>query len=250
MKSTFIKSSNWVLESIYLVKHSFKISLFFGMLYLVLYMILPAIPGMQFLGLFAVFIWPFVTICIIFFYQKLSQKEPFDLQEALKMIKPKVSGILMVGLLSFIYAGILSSLIGADITSLIELSKNTPDYNFMFDDFSGIIYKIIVIAIPFMMMTWFAPLLIAFKGYSFFRAIKSSFAACLLYLIPIALGLLIISLCFLFIVLAISFIFAFIGTSASGLFSFVLSFLLIIAMAAFMALTFAIQSVTFKAIFK
>jgi len=157
---------------------------------------------------------------------------------------------LMVGLLSFIYAGILSSLIGADITSLIELSKNTPDYNFMFDDFSGIIYKIIVIAIPFMMMTWFAPLLIAFKGYSFFRAIKSSFAACLLYLIPIALGLLIISLCFLFIVLAISFIFAFIGTSASGLFSFVLSFSLIIAMAAYMALTFAIQSVTFKAIFK
>ena len=102
----------------------------------------------------------------------------------------------------------------------------------------------------FMMMTWFAPLLIAFKGYSFFRAIKSSFAACLLYLIPIALGLLIISLCFLFIVLAISFIFAFIGTSASGLFSFVLSFSLIIAMAAYMALTFAIQSVTFKAIFK
>ena len=42
----------------------------------------------------------------------------------------------------------------------------------------------------------------------------------------------------------------FFDVNVFGLFSFVLSFSLIIAMAAYMALTFAIQSVTFKAIFK
>ena len=250
MKSTFIKASNWVLESVYLVKHSFKISLFFGMLYLTLYMILPAIPGMQSLGLFAVFIWPFITIYIIFYYQKLSQEEAFDSQKPLEIIKPKIPDILKVGLFSFIYAVILSGLIGADIASLIELSKGTPDYNFILDDFSGIIYKIIVMAIPFMMMTWFAPLLIAFKGYGFFKAIKSSFAACLMFFVPITLGLIIIFLCFLCSMLLISFAFAFIGSSTSGFISLILSFALIIAMAAFMSLTFAMQCVTFKEIFK
>ena len=104
MKSTFIKASNWVLESVYLVKNSFKISLFFGMLYLTLYMILPAIPGMQSLGLFAVFIWPFITIYIIFYYQKLSHEEAFDSQKPLEIIKPKIPDILKVGLFSFINA--------------------------------------------------------------------------------------------------------------------------------------------------
>jgi hypothetical protein len=50
--------------------------------------------------------------------------------------------------------------------------------------------------------------------------------------------------------LLISFAFAFIGSSTSGFISLILSFALIIAMAAFMSLTFAMQCVTFKEIFK
>ena len=68
MINLFLQTRSWVLQSISLVRQSLKISIFFGMLYLAMYMILPAIPGMQFVGLFSIFLWPFLTIFIIFYY--------------------------------------------------------------------------------------------------------------------------------------------------------------------------------------
>tara|TARA_B110000444_G_scaffold254902_1_gene288220 strand:+ start:344 stop:1096 length:753 start_codon:yes stop_codon:yes gene_type:complete len=250
MINLFLQTRQWVLKTIWLVRQSIKISIFFGMLYLAMYMIFPALPGMQFMGLIAVFIWPFLTIFIILFYRTLAENKPFSFEKCVLLVKPKVSNLLLVGFFSFLYAVLLSSLIGSDIATLVEVSKNNQEYKYTFSDFSGIILKLLVLAIPFMMMTWFSPLLIAFKDYSFFKSIKSSFAASLMFLIPIMLSLLAITTLFLISVFVLSAIFAIIGSSTSALVSFFVSFLMIILMAAFMASTFALQSVTFKEIFK
>ena len=156
----------------------------------------------------------------------------------------------LVGLFSFFYAVLLSSIIGNDIVLIAEIAQKEQDQKLIMSDFSGIILKIIVIAIPFMMMTWFAPLLIAFKNYSFVKSIKSSFAASLMFLIPIFLALLSIVFLFLILVFVLSIMFSLFGSSSSTSISFLLSFFIIILMSVFMASTFALQSVTFKEIFK
>ena len=158
MINIFLQARRWFFESMWLVKQSLKISIFFGMPYLAMYVIFPAIPGMQFLGLFSVFIWPFLTIFIILFYQTLAEKKSFSFDQCIQLVKPKIRNILLVGLFSFFYAVLLSSIIGNDIVLIAEIAQKEQDQKLIMSDFSGIILKIIVIAIPFMMMTWFAPL--------------------------------------------------------------------------------------------
>ena len=250
MINLFLQSRSWVLQSISLVRQSLKISIFFGMLYLAMYMILPAIPGMQFVSLFSIFIWPFFTIFIIFYYKAMAEQKLFSFEQCAEMIKPKISSILLVGLFSFFYAVLLSSLLGNDIASLVEISQKKQEHQYSVRDFSGILSKLIVLAIPFMMMTWFAPLLIAFKNYGFIKSIKSSFAASLMYLFQIALALIGIMFLFLILVFALSMTLSLFGGAKSTLISFLISFSTIILMAIFIASTFALQSITFKAIFK
>ena len=250
MINLFLQTRSWVLQSISLVRQSLKISIFFGMLYLAMYMILPAIPGMQFVGLFSIFLWPFLTIFIIFYYKAMAEQKLFSFEQCAEMIKPKISSILLVGLFSFFYAILLSSLLGSDIASLVEISQKNQEHQYTISDFSGILSKLIVLAIPFMMMTWFSPLLIAFKNYDFIKSIKSSFAASLMYLFQIALALIGIMFLFLILVFAVSMTLSLFGGAKSTLISFLLSFSTIILMAIFIASTFALQSITFKAIFK
>lgn len=250
MINLFLQSRGWFLQSISLIRQSLKISIFFGMLYLAMYMILPAIPGMQFMGLFSIFIWPFLTILIVCYYKALAEKKLFLFEQCVEMIKPKIISVLLVGLFSFFYAILLSSLLGNDIASLVEISQENKEYQFTVGDFSGIFSKLIVLAIPFMMMTWFSPLLITFKNYSFIKSIKSSFAASLMYLFQIALALIGIIFLFLILVFAVSMTLSLFGGTKSTLISFLLSFSTVILMAIFIASTFALQSITFKAIFK
>ena len=101
-----------------------------------------------------------------------------------------------------------------------------------------------------MMMTWFAPLLIAFKQYSVIKSIKSSFAACLMFLIPLTLSLLTLAMLFLLSVFMLSAILSSLSSSGPSFISFIISFLMLIFMSIFIASTFALQSVTFKEIFK
>lgn len=246
----FLQIRNWILKSVWLVKQSLKISIFFGMLYLSVYVIFPAIPGMQFMGLFSVFIWPFMTILIVYFYSTIETNKNFSFEKYIETIKPKISNILSVGLFSFAYAVLLSSLIGNDIVGLVEFSQNNQDHQFTLNDFSGIIFKLIVMGIPFMMMTWFAPLLIAFKQYSVIKSIKSSFAACFMFLIPLTLSLLTLAMLFLLSVFMLSAILSSLSSSGPSFISFIISFLMLIFMSIFIASTFALQSVTFKEIFK
>ena len=125
MINLFLQTRSWVLQSISLVRQSLKISIFFGMLYLAMYMILPAIPGMQFVGLFSIFLWPFLTIFIIFYYKAMAEQKLFSFEQCAEMIKPKISSILLVGLFSFFYAILLSSLLGSDTVSYTHLTLPT-----------------------------------------------------------------------------------------------------------------------------
>jgi hypothetical protein len=129
------------------------------------------------------------------------------------------------------------------MTRIIELSQSSELEKISFNLISPIIIKILLATIPFIMLTWFAPLLIVFKNYNFLKSIKSSFAACLIYLIPLLLSWIFFICVFLLVIFIVSFI-------ASSLSPILSSFFILILVTIYFALTFAFQGITYKTIFK
>jgi hypothetical protein len=244
MKKNINQTYQWIYESFSLLKRHIRFSLLAGMFYLMFYMFVPATPGLNVLSPLLIILWPFVTILIVGNYLSKLNGQALDIKMLFNLLRQKLSHLIFVGLLSIAYTIFLSAWLSADMTRIIELSQSSSELEkISFNIISPILIKILLATIPFIMLTWFAPLLIVFKNYNFLKSIKSSFAACLIYLIPLLLSWLF----FISIFLLVIFIVSFIASSLSPLLS---SFFILILVTIYFALTFAFQGITYKTIFK
>jgi len=251
MKKNINQTYQWIYESFSLLKRHIRFSLLAGMFYLMFYMFVPATPGLNVLSPLLIILWPFVTILIVGNYlSKLDGQAP-DIKMLFNLLRQKVPHLIFVGLLSIAYTIFLSAWLSTDMTRIIELTQSSSELEkISFNLISPILIKILLATIPFIMLTWFAPLLIVFKNYNFLKSIKSSFAACLIYLIPLLLSWLFFISIFLLVIFIVSFItssMSFLSLSLSSLLS---SFFILILVTIYFALTFAFQGITYKTIFK
>ena len=251
MKKNINQTYQWIYESFSLLKRHIRFSLIAGMFYLMFYMFVPATPGLNVLSPLLIILWPFVTILIVGNYLSKLNGQALDIKMLFNLLRQKLSHLIFVGLLSIAYTIFLSAWLSADMTRIIELSQSSSELEkISFNLISPILIKILLATIPFIMLTWFAPLLIVFKNYNFLKSIKSSFAACLIYLIPLLLSWLFFISIFLLVIFIVSFItssMSFLSLSLSSLLS---SFFILILVTIYFALTFAFQGITYKTIFK
>jgi len=243
MKKNINQTYQWIYESFSLLKRHIRFSLLAGMFYLMFYMFVPATPGLNILSPLLIILWPFVTILIVGNYLSKLNGQAFDIKMLFNLLRQKLSHLIFVGLLSIAYTIFLSAWLSADMTRIIELSQSSELEKISFNLISPILIKILLATIPFIMLTWFAPLLIVFKNYNFLKSIKSSFAACLIYLIPLLLSWIFFICVFLLVIFIVSFI-------ASSLSPILSSFFILILVTIYFALTFAFQGITYKTIFK
>ncbi len=244
MKKNINQTYQWIYESFSLLKRHIRFSLLAGMFYLMFYMFVPATPGLNVLSPLLIILWPFVTILIVGNYLSKLNGQALDIKMLFNLLRQKLSHLIFVGLLSIAYTIFLSAWLSADMTRIIELSQSSSELEkISFNLISPILIKILLATIPFIMLTWFAPLLIVFKNYNFLKSIKSSFAACLIYLIPLLLSWIFFICIFLLVIFIVSFI-------ASSLSPILSSFFILILVTIYFALTFAFQGITYKTIFK
>jgi len=243
MKKNINQTYQWIYESFSLLKRHIRFSLLAGMFYLMFYMFVPATPGLNILSPLLIILWPFVTILIVGNYLSKLNGQALDIKMLFNLLRQKLSHLIFVGLLSIAYTIFLSAWLSADMTRIIELSQSSELEKISFNLISPILIKILLATIPFIMLTWFAPLLIVFKNYNFLKSIKSSFAACLIYLIPLLLSWIFFICVFLLVIFIVSFI-------ASSLSPILSSFFILILVTIYFALTFAFQGITYKTIFK
>ncbi len=85
MKKSLNKSYKWILLSLNLFKLSLGPSLFLGMSYFLIYLIIPVMPSTQILGPITILIWPFVTVFILYFYFCVYSKKKFEASDAFKI---------------------------------------------------------------------------------------------------------------------------------------------------------------------
>ena len=250
MKKSLIKSYKWILLSLNLFKLSLGPSLFLGMSYLLIYLIIPVMPSTQILGPITILLWPFVTVFILYFYFCVYSKTKFEAADAFKIFSGNPKGLFLMSILSTFYAVIIGMLVSSDFESITKTLQIKQENEVNPFDFGFLLLKLLLMGIPFYMATWFSPLLISSHGYGLLKAIKSSFAGSLMYILPLFFAWLLITLGFIGLVIAVTFLFASMTFLGLTLTSFLTSLSLLFLMASFVAIMFSFQFITFIDIFK
>jgi len=245
-----IKVKNWIYSCLILFQKSVRQSLFLGMLYFTFSLfVIPAFAisiGEIKLSV-AHIILPFIILIYLHFYRELIGNRGFDLKHVFDMLKVKFKPLLSLGVLIFIHAGLVIFVFHSDAGfTLEEIKEFAQDKERLLPAFT----KIILISIPFLMATWFSPLLIAYNEYGFVRAVKSSFAGTLMFSIPLLLGWIILTSIFVLIITFISLIFLSLSFLGQNLISLLSSLFFLLSLTAYYSILFIFQYVTYKDIFE
>ena len=177
------QTQSWLRDIFLILKKTKNYSLMIGYTYLFIFLVLPSLPLIQFLSPIVIILWPVVVVQIITFYQSQENKKIsiFKLDSQLKKSIPQ---LLRIGLITFFYALLVSTFLSPQMQSIIE-QANAGDSVIEAAVFIKLILKLFLLMLPLFAATWFSPMIIVFRGEGVFKALKSSIAAILIYIIPL-----------------------------------------------------------------
>ena len=242
-----IKVKNWIYNSLILFRQSVRQSLFLGMLYITIILFIPILPVLQFFSPITIFLYPFIVIIYIHFYRELDLKRNFDIKHIFNLLKVKFRPLLFIGGLTFIFSTLLSMVFYADLVPKTEEIKSITEFS---EKYQLTFIKLILISIPFIMATWFSPMLIFYNQYGAMKAIKSSLAGTLMFSIPLLLGWTILTGSLIIIILLTTFFFSLLSFLGQNSISFLTSLFLLVSFTAYISILFIFQYVTYKDIFE
>jgi len=238
---------NWIQSCLFLFKQSVRQSLFMGMLYITLILFIPIIPGLKFISPITIFLYPFIVLFFIHFYRELDAKRNFDIHHIFNLLKIKFRPLLLIGGLTFIFSTLLSMIFYADLGPNTEQVKSITEFS---EKFQPTFIKLILISVPFIMATWFSPMLIFYNQYGAMKAIKSSLAGTLMFSVSLLFGWAILSGSFVIIILLTTFFFSSLSFLGQNSISFLSSLFLLVSFTAYISILFIFQYVTYKDIFE
>jgi len=177
------QTQSWLRDIFLILKKTKNHSLMIGYTYLFIFLVLPSLPLIQFLSPIVIILWPVVVVQIITFYQSQENKKIsiFKLDSQLKKSIPQ---LLRIGLITFFYALLVSTFLSPQMQSIVE-QANAGDSVIEAAVFIKLILKLFLFMLPLFAATWFSPMIIVFRGEGVFKALKSSIAAILIYIIPL-----------------------------------------------------------------
>jgi len=177
------QTQSWLRDIFLILKKTKNYSLMIGYTYLFIFLVLPSLPLIQFLSPIVIILWPVAVVQIITFYQSQENKKIsiFKLDSQLKKSIPQ---LLRIGLITFFYALLVSTFLSPQMQSIVE-QANAGDSVIEAAVFIKLILKLFLFMLPLFAATWFSPMIIVFRGEGVFKALKSSIAAILIYIIPL-----------------------------------------------------------------
>ncbi len=250
MKRTLNKAHHWVTQSVLLTKLNFKVTLLLGSAYIFAYLLVPSIPGLSFISPFLIIAWPMSTMIFINFFRLSQDKKETDFKGLLKINKENIRALIYLGVICLFYSLLISLVLSADIKNILAAASEPEISEDISNNLVSILIKFMVLAIPILIATWFSPILIAYHNFGLIKAIKSSFAGVLLSIMPIILSWLILLGGFISIIFLIIVVFTILGSSVNVLMSYVLIFLCMLVLAAYISTLFSFQYITYKDIYK
>ena len=183
--SSIRQTQSWLKDIFLILKKTKNHSLVIGYTYLFIFLVLPSLPLIQFLSPIVIILWPVAVVQIINFYRSPDNKK-ISIFKLDSQIKKSIPQLLRIGLITFFYALVISTFLSPQMQSIVE-QANAGDSVLDAAVFLKLIVKLFLFMLPLFAATWFSPMIVVYRGEGVFKALKSSIAAILIYIIPLLL---------------------------------------------------------------
>ena len=183
--SSIRQTQSWLRDIFLILKKTKNHSLVIGYTYLFIFLVLPSLPLIQFLSPIVIILWPVAVVQIINFYRGSDNKK-ISIFKLDSQIKKSIPQLLRIGLITFFYALVISTFLSPQMQSIVE-QANAGDSVLDAAIFLKLILKLFLFMLPLFAATWFSPMIVVYRGEGVFKALKSSIAAILIFIIPLLL---------------------------------------------------------------
>jgi len=246
---------SWVTESLNLFKTAPRRWLLLALAYVTLFMMIPSIGGLEFLAFFSILIWPVFLAIAIALYRNADMKKQQKLSETFNNIKPKMLTLMALGGACLLYGALISFMLNSDLQGLAALAQNKTSMSesqmmTLLQKMFPVLLKMILLLIPLMMATWFAPMLIAFNNYTLVKAIKSSVAGSLQYLIALGTAWLLLTIGIMLLMMGVGVVAGLISSMVPMLGQMLMSLVVFGCLLLATALMLAFQYVSYRDVFR
>ncbi|MGQ0442771.1 MAG: BPSS1780 family membrane protein [Methylophilaceae bacterium] len=245
----------WAKESVAIFKLAPRRWLLLALVYVGIFGMLPSLPGLQILAFITILVWPVFIAVAVRLYQNSESNKSENLADILNIVQPKSVSLILLGAVCLGYVVLISLFLNADIQGLALLTNVQSEINetqmaLMLDKMGPLLLKLTLLLIPLMMATWFAPMLIAYNHYSVAKAIKSSIAGSLQYMIALATAWLLLTLGIVLLMLVIGVLVGVMSALVPATAQLLLSTVVFACLLLASALMLAFQYVSYRDIFR
>lgn len=246
---------SWIKESIALFKTAPRKWLMLALAYVSLFLMLPSIPMLQIFAFASILMWPVFLAFAIALYRNAELKKQQSLSETMQTIKPKMLQLMALGGACLLYAVLMSLILNSDLQGLASIAQNKDKMTesqmmALMQKMLPVMLKMLLLSIPLLMATWFSPMLIAFNNYSVVKAIKSSIAGTLQYVIALTAAWLLLTAGVLALMMGVGIIAGVLSALVPVLGQLLIPFVLFGCMLLATALMLAFQYVSYRDVFR
>ena len=245
---------SWAKESWALFKLAPSKWISLGLSYIVLFFILPSLPGLQILSLVSTLIWPAFLVLAVTLYRNADNGITEAISQILTRIKPKLKQLVGLGALCLAYFVAVSLILGDDMQNVMKLvevgAQTNAQVNTLLDKTLPLLLKLTLLLLPLLMFTWFSPMLIVYNNYSVIKAVKSSIAGLLQYMLALGISWLVFTLAFMLVMLGLGLVVGLITLVSATLGSILMVFATFGSLLVATAIMLAFQYVSYRDVFK
>ena len=246
---------SWIKESIALFKTAPRKWLMLALAYLGVFVMLPSIPVLQIFAFVSILIWPIFLAVAIAQYRNADMKKQQTIAETMQMMQPKMLQLMALGGACLLYAVLMSFILNGDLQGLASMAQNKDKMTesqmmALMQKMLPVMLKMLLLSIPLLMATWFSPMLIAFNNYSLVKAMKSSIAGSLQYIIALTAAWLLLSFGILGLMLSAGIFGGIVSALVPALGQLLIPFILFGCMLLATALMLAFQYVSYRDVFR
>ncbi len=246
---------SWIAESVALFKQAPRKLMMLALVYLGLFVLLPSMPGLQLLAFVTILFWPAFIAIAMRLYRNVEVQKTENLQAVMQLVQPKLKVLVSLGLVNLLYFVLVSIVLSSDMQVLSNILErqhelNEQELTAAIQTMMPIFFKLMLLFIPLVIISWFSPMLVAFNQYSLGKAIKSSIAGCLQYIVALIAAWLLLSAGLMMLMMAASVVAGVLAMILPGIAQFLVSMLVFGCFLIGIALTLAFQYVSYRDIFR
>ena len=246
---------SWVKECLALFRQSPRKWLLLAFAYISFFIMLPSVPGLQIMAFVTILLWPVFIVFAAALYKNADTGVQRSLADVWAGIKPKVPQLMLIGLLCLIYGTLMGMFLNGDWEGLMQVAQQKTRMTdaqaaLIIQKMLPFMLKFSLLMLPLLMATWFSPMLVALNGYFVLKAIKSSIAGCLQYLVAMTVAWLILAVGVVSVMLGLGIVLGIIGALVPVVAEVFTPALLFMSLLMATALMLAYQYVSYRDVFR